>query len=289
MSWKPRWLHLSLAIALLCCFENDVFAQATEAAEKPKPTVAGEQNKAEVATQASDEDPFGQMTLDEISKDFKVKMSAYMKRYRTAPTKTEKRIVFKSLPTVEPYWPRFAVLVREANGSDDGMEVIKWWYRRGGRKKGTNKISRLLVENCWQNEGFNEYAFMVKGALPSEEAEAAFKSVREKTSLESVKATACYELHEVLRGRAEGLTGEAAEAVLKEALSLRELICTTYPAATDGAGAVYADLLASIEFAKKLEIGKPVPDIDGVDIDGKNFKLSDYDGQVRVISFWGDW
>jgi cytochrome oxidase Cu insertion factor (SCO1/SenC/PrrC family) len=38
-----------------------------------------------------------------------------------------------------------------------------------------------------------------------------------------------------------------------------------------------------------LEIGKVAPDIEGEDIDGVPFKLSDYRGKVVVLDFWGDW
>ena len=36
-------------------------------------------------------------------------------------------------------------------------------------------------------------------------------------------------------------------------------------------------------------IGKIAPDIEGEDIDGVAFKLSDYRGKVVVLDFWGDW
>lgn len=38
-----------------------------------------------------------------------------------------------------------------------------------------------------------------------------------------------------------------------------------------------------------LQIGKVAPDIEGQDLDGKTFKLSDYRGKVVVLDFWGDW
>jgi hypothetical protein len=38
-----------------------------------------------------------------------------------------------------------------------------------------------------------------------------------------------------------------------------------------------------------LAIGKVAPDIEGEDVDGRNFKLSEYRGKVVVIDFWGDW
>jgi thiol-disulfide isomerase/thioredoxin len=38
-----------------------------------------------------------------------------------------------------------------------------------------------------------------------------------------------------------------------------------------------------------LAVGKPAPEIKGVDVDGKPLKLSDYRGKVVVLVFWGSW
>jgi hypothetical protein len=38
-----------------------------------------------------------------------------------------------------------------------------------------------------------------------------------------------------------------------------------------------------------LSIGKTAPEIEGEDLDGKKFKLSDYRGKVVVLDFWGNW
>ena len=40
---------------------------------------------------------------------------------------------------------------------------------------------------------------------------------------------------------------------------------------------------------RHLRIGRVAPDIEGEDLDGVNFKLSDYRGKVVVLYFWGDW
>lgn len=38
-----------------------------------------------------------------------------------------------------------------------------------------------------------------------------------------------------------------------------------------------------------VEIGKPAPDIAGIDADGKQFRLSDYRGKVVLLDFWASW
>jgi hypothetical protein len=40
---------------------------------------------------------------------------------------------------------------------------------------------------------------------------------------------------------------------------------------------------------RHLQIGKTAPDIEAEDLDGVEFKLSDYRGKVVVLDFWGDW
>jgi hypothetical protein len=38
-----------------------------------------------------------------------------------------------------------------------------------------------------------------------------------------------------------------------------------------------------------LRVGKEAPEIKAPDLDGKEFKLSDYRGKVVLLDFWGDW
>jgi cytochrome oxidase Cu insertion factor (SCO1/SenC/PrrC family) len=38
-----------------------------------------------------------------------------------------------------------------------------------------------------------------------------------------------------------------------------------------------------------LEVGNRAPEIQGEDLDGVKFKLSDYRGKVVMLDFWGDW
>ncbi len=40
---------------------------------------------------------------------------------------------------------------------------------------------------------------------------------------------------------------------------------------------------------RNLAVGKPAPDIEGEDVDGRRFQLSDYHGKVIVLSFCGNW
>jgi len=40
---------------------------------------------------------------------------------------------------------------------------------------------------------------------------------------------------------------------------------------------------------RTLRVGKEAPEISGKDLEGKEFKLSDYRGKVVLLDFWGNW
>ena len=39
----------------------------------------------------------------------------------------------------------------------------------------------------------------------------------------------------------------------------------------------------------KIAVGSPAPDIEGMDVNDKKLKLSDYKGKVVMVDFWGNW
>ena len=278
MRWKLSLVQLSLIICLTGFFANEVFAQ-DEPAEK-------EMAADKQADQESD-DKYAQMSLAELAKDFSSQMKDYMRRYRTAP-KAEKRKVAKTIPTVAMYQTRLYEMVNKNPGSEEGLEVIDWWYRRGKSNSG-DEITRLILKNYAKLDSMEKYVPQILWHLPTDEAEEQFRMLLKVSPSDSVKGSASFFLQYILAKKAKKLEGENAKAVLAEVETLRDAIREKYPNAVDAGGATFAALIDAEEFAEKLEIGKPVPDIVGTDLDGVEFKLSDYDGKVRVISYWGDW
>ena len=49
------------------------------------------------------------------------------------------------------------------------------------------------------------------------------------------------------------------------------------------------EVRGAIEMREKFGVGCEAPDIAGIDLDGVDFKLSDYKGKVIFLDFWGDW
>jgi cytochrome oxidase Cu insertion factor (SCO1/SenC/PrrC family) len=64
------------------------------------------------------------------------------------------------------------------------------------------------------------------------------------------------------------------------------LLAFALPILAAQTGGDQQDKKAKPEYAP---VDKQVPDIEGEDLDGQAFKLSDYRGKVVMLDFWGNW
>jgi hypothetical protein len=83
------------------------------------------------------------------------------------------------------------------------------------------------------------------------------------------------------------------EKKAKEAEKLYERVVEKYAdleATRPGAGNLGKAAEAALKGLRTtIAVGKAAPEIEGEDIDGKKFKLSDYKGKVVLLDFWGHW
>jgi hypothetical protein len=103
-----------------------------------------------------------------------------------------------------------------------------------------------------------------------------------------VQAAAVLAIAEVYKGKAEpyGKKPPAdADEWYKKAEAAFERVLKGYADVTLYSKAATAALYE----LRNLAVGKTAPEIEGVDVDGVTFKLSDYRGKVVMLDFWGHW
>lgn len=90
-------------------------------------------------------------------------------------------------------------------------------------------------------------------------------------------------------GFAKFLNESDAPAMEEEAAGLLERAATEYGDVKED-GIPLAEIAGGELFELRfLSIGKPAPEIEGEDVDGQRFKLSDYKGKVVLLTFSGNW
>jgi len=96
-------------------------------------------------------------------------------------------------------------------------------------------------------------------------------------------------LGECLQSSAARKQGDPAR-LEREAIELFTELVEKHASDPIGAGLTFGEFgKASIYEIQHLGIGKTAPDIEGPDLDGTAFKLSDYRGKVVLLSFWATW
>lgn len=117
------------------------------------------------------------------------------------------------------------------------------------------------------------------------DTEAFLRSVLAKNPHREVQGYACVNLAGLLAAGAE------SAARLREAEALYQRTIDQYgDIRSEGRRQSLGQWAAATLYRlRHLQPGKLAPEIEGEDIDGKRFKLSDYRGKVVVLNFWGHW
>ena len=278
-----RLLPCFLQALLLVCL---LVANATAQDESPNKDIAP--NKEESAKRNVSELSIEELqNFAEFKEHLKTKMRAYTARYRTA-SKEDKMDIFKTRPSTEVYRPLLSKLVAEGT-EEEAEKILTWWWHGERGKKNAPLMSKLLVDHHIEAKMLTKFVPRFGWDLSPSQAEPLFRKVLEETNVDAVKATTSFSLLELLSKKVKTVEGKEAELLQAEIESLSKSIKTEYAEFTDLVGTPLGERLEGIEFSKKLAIGKPVPDIVGSDLDGVEFKLSDYKDNVVMVSFWGQW
>jgi len=181
------------------------------------------------------------------------------------------------------YRPLFEDFAEKHEGTEDALTARlwllqqTWWQRRAGTMEAAaTKIADAILEKYPKSEQLAkiaEYHYV----LPRKRKAEYFEKIGKMTPHDSVKAA-------MLFGRARYGGKKGAKALYRELRAKYGKL--PYRSSTY---AEMVDALLSPHKKADLAIGKPAPDIVGVDVDGLPMKLSDYRGKVIVLDFWGDW
>jgi hypothetical protein len=125
----------------------------------------------------------------------------------------------------------------------------------------------------------------------SDEASEAVLRAALKHDESEVRGVACLTLGQVLKHRADKVAEKDArkgDKLRAESEKLFERAADKYADVKSGFGSVTVGQMAKRELyeIRHLAVGKPAPEVEGVDQDGKKFRLSDYKGKVVLLDFW---
>jgi AhpC/TSA family len=225
-----------------------------------------------------------------LVKDFATKQQEVRKAYQAAKTDEERNKAFANWPKPQDYTGKVLKLAQDNPKDAFVPEALVWVVQQARFGPEANKALDILLADHAKSEKLKDICQSLRYS-GSPQAEKHLRSILEKSPHKDVQGTACLVLGQYLRGQTErpGLKDDAREKLAKEAETFLERAAEQY-----GDVKMYNKTIGDLAKAELFEtrhlvIGKEAPEIEGEDIDGKKFKLSDYRGKVVVLDFWGNW
>jgi hypothetical protein len=204
---------------------------------------------------------------------------AYRAALRAAKTEEAERLAEAKAPDPVAYAKRLLAVAKEF--PDDRVApdcLITVVYCDTGAE--TDQALQLLMRYTDSPEVRNACQGLTDTRSPA--AEPFLRAAIAKSPHREAQGWAHYALARLLARR----SGEQAQ---KEAEQLLQRVATRFADVADDDSTLGADARRDLDEMRLLGIGKPAPEIEGEDVDGVKFKLSDYRGKVVLLDFWGFW
>jgi hypothetical protein len=255
-------------------------AAAAQPAGNDEESAAGAAVDASVQANASEKQLPPAETYEQIIKGYEQARVDFFSKYRTAKTDEERQKLAADYPRPDKYAEQALSLAKENLEDDFAVKALVWAAMNASGGPVGNEAIELIQENFVESKELGSLcARLVYVRTPA--AKKLLDAVLEKNPHREVQAQACLAMANAAMPRGEGST-EKAEALFQQ-------LADKYGDVKAYRGTMGEMAERYLFELRNLTIGKVAPEIEGEDLDGEHFKLSDYRGKVVVLDFWGNW
>ena len=261
----------------------------------PAATCPTETFLAAVATDDAEDEL--QAIIDEYTDAY----SEFMTAYRSASTDEERqKIVGEKLPDIDPYAARVLAFVKANPDSEAAWTGIQWITGRGSRSSSAAEATQFALENYIDDERLGDICLSFSRRPGDDATVQSLQQVIKQSPHHEVRGKACFALGMVYKSMADAgsriqTTGLKPKTKVdsadwnKKFIAQMQLVVDEYKDVSFYRGTLGAKATGELFEVQNLQIGMLAPDIEGEDLDGVPFKLSEYNGKVVVLDFWGNW
>jgi thiol-disulfide isomerase/thioredoxin len=233
--------------------------------------------------------------LEELEKNFDKDLEELRKRFNAAKTDAELKGIREEAKELATLTSGKAIKIAEEDPKDaTGFAAARFVIEKtgmfGGGKDYDTAVS-IITEHHLNDP-------QVKAMIPrigmSGQAGVKFLELAaEKSTDKEVRATAYFFLGANAAKQLEDVEDEkATDELIATATKFFEKARKEAPMAPLGGSTIGSQVtgeLEAIAAIKNLAIGKPVPDVQGTNLEDKKVKLSSYHGKVVLLDVWATW
>ena len=238
-----------------------------------------------------------------------------------AKTEQEQREAYLAVGRLEwSFAPRFLQLAKKYPREPVAVDALAGLVANPFTPPESNPAADILIRDHLSSEQLIPILYQLVTTLnppPASAAERLLRAAVENAPTAAVRGVACIKLADLLRFRADALrkmqgpepdpfakleelarsggrelpapSHDDPDALTQEAARFYDRVVEHY-ADIPGRHGRLGDTAVKVLFQlRELAVGKPAPEIEGPDVNGKNFRLSDYRGKIVVVSFSSKW
>ena len=252
--------------------------------------------------------------VEEIIDSYDAAIAAYREAYAAAKTEEAREEVRGLYPDTSKFAPQLLAIASAHPAEACALDAIQWVLARDAAGDQRAECLRIVVAHHADAAGTGDLCMGLTREVDQESADF-LHAVIEHSQDESVRGKATYALAGVVGSQLRmnerlaaadeetlaqyrGYYGEqAVDTVLKvkadelrprQKALLKEVV-GNYGSIAGRRVTLGESATADLFELENLQIGNSAPDITGPDLDGVEFKLSDYRGKVVFLDFWGNW
>jgi tRNA A-37 threonylcarbamoyl transferase component Bud32/peroxiredoxin len=235
-----------------------------------------------------------------LVKEWNDAVEGYNSAMELALTVAERKKAQRKLPRFPEWAQRFLDLAEKHKTTGTAVDALTWVLLTpapGETKPSAatvavrKKALQSLVRDHFQKKELGNVCQRL-AQTPLAECDTLLQAALEKHGREEVRGLAGYALAISLARQAEvahRLARPEAKQYLEKAIQQLETVVKKYPQIPSGSTTLGEAARTKLHELRYLTVGGKAQEIDGTDLNGKRFKLSDFRGKVVVLSFWADW
>jgi hypothetical protein len=246
-----------------------------------------------------------------LSQEYQTAYQKWLTEARAA-SQEGKAVDMASRPDPQIYAAKFMALAEECADDPVAEDALFWVASNVRRGSEAEKAITTLFEKYPESKHIGNACSLLSMNL-SESSEKTLRKVIETHPVEDTQAQAAYALARMYKqlgsltpmladeerleqfrqfygdDSVNFIKGKDADAISAEVEKLFETLASKYGEVKSRSG-TFGELAKRELFEiRNLSVGCEAPDIVAEDVDGVEFKLSDYRGKVVLLDFWGDW
>jgi hypothetical protein len=236
-----------------------------------------------IATAAAQDPAVGAEEVRVLKAEFDTADRAVRAKMKDLATPAERAKYYdENGPKVEDYCERFLAIADAYPKSEPAADSLSWILGHTGDETRIRSTFERLAQDHPASPVLLGEISMLEGR-PGEWIDPALDKLIASSAPAQVRATALF----TAAKRAIHSEYSGSKRTPAEGEKLLEKVIAEH--ADVDSGKLKKSAENALFALRNLSIGKVAPDIEGVDLDGKPFKLSDYRGKVVVLDFWGNW